>query len=73
MFTPFVILTLVYLLAVGLERTPRGSADRRIVCWLAAVLVVLIVGVSVLYYPIWTAMPVPYEYWQRLMLLPSWI
>jgi dolichyl-phosphate-mannose-protein mannosyltransferase len=72
-FTPFVILTLVYLLAVGLERTPRGSADRRIVCWLAAVLVVLIVGVSVLYYPIWTAMPVPYEYWQRLMLLPSWI
>jgi dolichyl-phosphate-mannose-protein mannosyltransferase len=72
-FTPFVILTLVHLLAVGLERTPRGSADRRIVCWLAAVLVVLIVGVSVLYYPIWTAMPVPYEYWQRLMLLPSWI
>jgi dolichyl-phosphate-mannose--protein O-mannosyl transferase len=31
------------------------------------------VGVSALYYPIWTAMPVPYEYWQRLMLLPSWI
>jgi len=72
-FTPFVILTLVYLLAVGLERTPRRSADRRIVCWLAAVLMLLIVGVSVLYYPIWTAMPVPYEYWQRLMLLPSWI
>ncbi|MFI9486889.1 dolichyl-phosphate-mannose--protein mannosyltransferase [Promicromonospora sp. NPDC052451] len=72
-FTPFVILTLVYLLAVGLERTPRRSGDRRIVSWLAAVLVVLIVGVSVLYYPIWTAMPVPYEYWQRLMLLPSWI
>ena len=72
-FTPFVILTLVYVLAVGLERTPRRSADRRIVCWLAAVLVVLIVGVSVLYYPIWTAMPVPYEYWQRLMVLPSWI
>lgn len=72
-FTPFVILTLVYLLAVGLERTRRRSADRHIVTWLAAVLVVLIVGVSVLYYPIWTAMPVPYEYWQRLMLLPSWI
>ncbi|MFD2793431.1 dolichyl-phosphate-mannose--protein mannosyltransferase [Promicromonospora vindobonensis] len=72
-FTPFVILTLVYLLAVGLERTSRRSGDRRIVCWLAGVLVVLIVGVSVLYYPIWTAMPVPYEYWQRLMLLPSWI
>jgi dolichyl-phosphate-mannose--protein O-mannosyl transferase len=72
-FTPFVILTLVYLLAVGLERTPRRSGDRRIVCWLAGVLVLLIVGVSVLYYPIWTAMPVPYEYWQRLMLIPSWI
>ncbi|MGW2093042.1 dolichyl-phosphate-mannose--protein mannosyltransferase [Promicromonospora sukumoe] len=72
-FTPFVILTLVYVLAMGLERTPPRSADRRVVCWLAAVLVVLIVGVSVLYYPIWTAMPVPYEYWQRLMLLPSWI
>lgn len=72
-FTPFVVLTLVYLLAVGLERTARRSGDRRIVCWLGAVVVVLIVGVSVLYYPIWTAMPVPYEYWQRLMLLPSWI
>ncbi|WP_419705471.1 dolichyl-phosphate-mannose--protein mannosyltransferase [Promicromonospora sp. NFX87] len=72
-FTPFVILTLVYLLAVGIERTSRRSGDRRIVCWLAAVVVVLIVGVSVLYYPIWTAMPVPYDYWQRLMVLPSWI
>jgi len=72
-FTPFVVLTLTYLLALGVERTPRRSGDRRVVVWLAAVLLVVVVGVSVLYYPIWTAMPVPYEYWQRLMLLPSWI
>src|SRR5690606_39722954 len=28
-FTPFVVLTLTYLLALGVERTPRRSGDRR--------------------------------------------
>lgn len=29
--------------------------------------------VSVFFYPIWTAMPVPYEFWRMHMWLPSWI
>ncbi len=34
---------------------------------------VLIVLVTVFYYPIWTAMVVPYRFWQLHMWLPSWI
>ncbi len=29
--------------------------------------------ISVFFYPIWTAMPVPYEFWRIHMWLPSWI
>jgi hypothetical protein len=29
--------------------------------------------VSAAYYPVWTAMQVPYDYWRALMLLRSWI
>lgn len=71
-FTPFVILALVYLFTVWLEHTERQPGRTGAVLTIFVV-VLLIVGVSVLYYPIWTAMPVPYEYWHRLMLLPSWI
>lgn len=39
----------------------------------AGVTMGLIVLVSVFFYPIWTAMPVPYEFWLVHMWLPSWI
>ena len=29
--------------------------------------------VSAFFYPIWTAMPVPYEFWLSHMWLESWI
>jgi dolichyl-phosphate-mannose-protein mannosyltransferase len=71
-FTPWVVLTLVYPMVVALERTERRPGRRGVVA-LVAVVVVLVVAVSAVFYPLWTAMEVPYEYWQRLMLLPSWI
>jgi dolichyl-phosphate-mannose--protein O-mannosyl transferase len=33
----------------------------------------LIALVSLFFYPIWTAMPVPYEFWLSHMWLKSWI
>lgn len=71
-FTPWVVLTLVYPMVVALERT-EGRPGRRRVVAVVAVVLALVVAVSAVYYPVWTATEVPYGYWQRLMLLPSWV
>lgn len=70
-FLPWVVLALVHVAAVALERT-RGRARARAVAAIVA-LTSVVALVSVAYYPLWSAMQVPYEYWRALMLLRSWI
>ena len=72
-FTPWVVLTLVYPMVVALERTEgRQRARARVVAAIIAVLVVIL-AVSAVFYPLWTGTQVPYPYWQSVMRLESWI
>ncbi|WP_307865191.1 dolichyl-phosphate-mannose--protein mannosyltransferase [Myceligenerans salitolerans] len=72
-FAPFLVLAIVHVVAALLDLTEDDPPARRAVGWVTGAVAVVIVGVSVLFYPIWTAMPVPYDYWHSLMWLPSWI
>ncbi|GAA1860727.1 phospholipid carrier-dependent glycosyltransferase [Myceligenerans crystallogenes] len=72
-FAPFLVLTIVYVVAALLDYTENDPPAKRAIGWVAGVVTAVIVGVGVLFYPIWTAMPVPYDYWHGLMWLPSWI
>ena len=72
-FTPWVVLTLVYVLTVALERTEHARAARGTVRVAITVLLTLVGVVSVFFYPVWTAMQVPYWFWHMHMWLPSWI
>ena len=74
-FTPWVILTLVYVAAVALEHTSEESKARaRQWVWTTiGVVLGLILVVSGLFYPLWTAMEVSFPYWRRMMWLGSWI
>ena len=73
-FTPWVVLTLTYVL--GLVVGPRAGQDpvrrRQRIAWVSA-FVALLVVVSAFFYPIWTAWVVPYWFWHMHMWLPSWI
>ncbi|MDR2723096.1 MAG: phospholipid carrier-dependent glycosyltransferase [Cellulomonadaceae bacterium] len=70
-FTPWMIFTLVYVAVVAFERV---SARRRIALTVTTwTVVALILVVSVLFYPIWSAASVPFPYWQHLMWLPTWV
>ncbi|HEX7804768.1 MAG TPA: phospholipid carrier-dependent glycosyltransferase, partial [Cellulomonas sp.] len=73
-FTPWVVLTLTYVL--GLVVGPREGQDpvrrRHAIAWVSA-FVALIVVVSAFFYPVWTAWVVPYSFWHMHMWLPSWI
>ncbi|MCB7136991.1 phospholipid carrier-dependent glycosyltransferase [Cellulosimicrobium marinum] len=71
-FTPWVVLTLVYVLTVALERTERSSG-RRLVRRGIGVLLAVIGVVSVFFYPLWSGWQVPYWFWNMHMWLPSWI
>lgn len=72
-FTPWVVLTLVYAMTLALERTEhRAEARARVRTWITVLLTTIGV-VSVFYYPIWTAWQVPYWFWRMHMWLPSWI
>jgi dolichyl-phosphate-mannose--protein O-mannosyl transferase len=72
-FTPWVVLCVAYVITVALEHTEHDRVSRRWVrigigSFLAAVGIL-----SVFFYPIWTAMQVPYWFWHIHMWLPSWV
>ncbi|CAM3588070.1 dolichyl-phosphate-mannose--protein mannosyltransferase [Isoptericola cucumis] len=71
-FTPWVVLTLLYPMVVALERTEDRPGRGRTVA-VITVVVAMIVAVSVVFYPLWSGMQVPYPYWQSVMRLESWI
>jgi dolichyl-phosphate-mannose--protein O-mannosyl transferase len=72
-FTPWVVLTLVYVLTVALERTERDAVARSRARVAITVLLTTIGVVSVFFYPVWTGWQVPYWFWNMHMWLPSWI
>ncbi|WP_315097612.1 phospholipid carrier-dependent glycosyltransferase [uncultured Cellulomonas sp.] len=72
-FTPWVVLTLVYVIGLVVgpkDLDPRGRRWAIIGCGL---LVGLIVLVSAFFYPIWSAWVVPYDFWHTHMWLQTWV
>lgn len=65
---PWMILAICYVF-----NEIRRAADRGIWHTVLGVTIGLCALVSVFFYPIWTAMPVPYEFWLSHMWLQSWI
>ena len=68
---PFLVLALAFALrdiARGPGSMTRASGQAWVVVFLA-----LCVLLSALWYPVWTALPVPYEFWRLHNWLPSWI
>jgi len=72
-FTPWVVLTLVYVLTliVGPATLP-WRARRGAVVGVALFLAVL-VGISAFFYPIWTGWTVPYDFWHQHMWMRQWV
>lgn len=68
---PFLVIALAFALrdiARGGRGLPRVSGQRIVVVFLAVCLVV-----SAFWYPVWTGLPVPYEFWRLHNWVPSWI
>ena len=75
---PFIVLTLVWALKRLAEPEPRGphliagrfspAGITVVTIYVAAVMVL-----AGLFLPIWTGQPIPYDYWQLHMWLPSWV
>jgi dolichyl-phosphate-mannose-protein mannosyltransferase len=71
-FTPWVILTLVYPMVVALERSRWRQGKGGVLAVVAAV-VAAITLVSVAFYPFWSAMEVPYDYWRQVFRFQNWV
>ncbi|MFZ8756856.1 dolichyl-phosphate-mannose--protein mannosyltransferase [Microbacterium sp. HMH0099] len=68
---PFLVLGLAFALrdvCRGMRGMPRRSGQLIVVVFLVACVVI-----SAFWYPVWTALPVPYEFWRLHNWLPSWI
>ncbi|MFF0909845.1 dolichyl-phosphate-mannose--protein mannosyltransferase [Microbacterium enclense] len=68
---PFLVLGLAFALrdvGRGMRGMPRRSGQLIVVVFLVACVVI-----SAFWYPVWTALPVPYEFWRLHNWLPSWI
>ncbi len=72
-FTPWVILTLVYVGVVALEETERRPRGRAAVVGAIVGVVTAICVVSAIFYPLWTGLQVPYDYWREVVRLRSWV
>ncbi|WP_435298449.1 dolichyl-phosphate-mannose--protein mannosyltransferase [Timonella sp. A28] len=72
-FAPFMYMALAYvgyLLWLRAEQHPEHKSTVKI---LLIGFTILILIVSLFFYPIWTAMQVPYDFWRLHMWLPSWV
>jgi dolichyl-phosphate-mannose--protein O-mannosyl transferase len=75
-YTVVVLPFLVLALAFALREIARGGPDSvRRVSGGRTVLVFLVVVtlVSAFWYPVWTGMPVPYDFWRLHNWLPTWV
>nr|WP_245859087.1 phospholipid carrier-dependent glycosyltransferase [Luteimicrobium subarcticum] len=72
-FTPWVMMAVAYVIALLVEETAGDRVASRRVKIGIAVFVAAVVGVAAFFYPIWSAMPISYDYWHAHMWLPSWI
>lgn len=71
-FAPFVYIGVAYVAF----RWWTWSTTERAHAWVRPVIVfigVLVVALSVFFYPVWTAIPVPYDFWRLHMWFPTWI
>ncbi|NEG70517.1 dolichyl-phosphate-mannose--protein mannosyltransferase [Bifidobacterium choloepi] len=65
---PWMILSICYVF-----NEIRKAADATLWKWVWGITVGICGLVSLFFYPIWTAMPVPYDFWLAHMWLQSWI
>lgn len=72
-FAPFMYLALGYTFVVAWEWAQGRHGRRRIVMWTSIGVGGLILLTSAFFYPIWTAMNVPTEFWRSHMWLQSWV
>jgi dolichyl-phosphate-mannose--protein O-mannosyl transferase len=72
-FTPWVMMAVAFVIGLALEQTTAGTPARRRVAIGTGVFVAIVLLVSVFFYPIWTAMQVPYSFWHAHMWMPNWI
>ncbi len=72
-FEPFVVLAVVYLLAMLVP--PAGASERRrqVGYALVGAYALLVLANFAFYWPVWTAQVIPYEHWQWRMWFPSWV
>ncbi|GAB3285187.1 phospholipid carrier-dependent glycosyltransferase [Kineosporia babensis] len=72
-FTPWVVLTVVYVLGLILGRTSDSARRRRNGAWIAGALVLLAVLCFWFFVPVYTAQLIPQPSWSDRMWLRSWI
>nr|WP_245861916.1 phospholipid carrier-dependent glycosyltransferase [Sanguibacter antarcticus] len=72
-FAPWMYLAIGYLVVTGWERLGDAPRSRRLGLWATGALLAVFVGVSAFFYPVWTGIQVPYEFWQAHMWLGSWV
>lgn len=72
-FAPFIYMALAYVGFLAWEKWSPVPSRRGTIIGVLVGVSLVIFAVSVFYYPIWTAMQVPYKFWQAHMWMRSWI
>ncbi|TWD17109.1 dolichyl-phosphate-mannose-protein mannosyltransferase [Marihabitans asiaticum] len=72
-FQPWVILAVVYLLALAMPPARSSALRRQVGYALIGGYALVVLANFAFFWPIWTAQVIPYEHWQWRMWFPSWV
>ncbi|NVM94430.1 phospholipid carrier-dependent glycosyltransferase [Arthrobacter wenxiniae] len=72
-YEPYMILAVTMVLGMVLGRASAPPWRRQQGALFAGIFIVLAVGLSAYFYPLWSAEVIPFDYWRQHMWMPSWI
>lgn len=72
-YEPYMILALTFTLGIILGKNTDPSWRRTSGIRVVTIFGIAAIAVSIFFYPLWSAMEIPYWYWHAHMWLPSWI
>jgi dolichyl-phosphate-mannose--protein O-mannosyl transferase len=72
-YLPFLVIAIAYIANLIYVGVGARESSRKVFFWIGSIALLVVIGVSIYFYPIWTAIQLPKDDWLLRMWFRSWI
>jgi dolichyl-phosphate-mannose--protein O-mannosyl transferase len=72
-YLPFLVIAIAYIANLIYVGVGARESSRKVFFWIGSIALLVVIGVSIYFYPIWTAIQLPKDEWLLRMWFRSWI